>query len=69
MRFGFDAKHGVRRDLAVATALAVVSMPAMADDWPWATPVFEEITGNVAIEGRLFAEPQRFIGQERHSGP
>ncbi len=69
MRFGFNAMHAVRRDLAAATALAMVSLPAAAaDDWPWAAPVFEEITGNVAIEGRLFAEPQRFIGQERHGG-
>lgn len=69
MRFGFNAMHAVRRDLAAATALAMVSLPAAAaDDWPWAPPVFEEITGNVAIEGRLFAEPERFIGQERHSG-
>ena len=42
MRFGFNAIHAVRRNLAAATALAMVSLPAVAaDDWPWAAPVFE----------------------------
>lgn len=41
---------------------------AQADDqWPWPPAAFEELTGEISIDARLFPEPAAFAGQERHS--
>ncbi|MDP6516530.1 MAG: hypothetical protein QF926_07905 [Alphaproteobacteria bacterium] len=66
-------RHGVRQLIMVVTALSGLAGvgPAYGEgtgDWPWSAPSFEEISGFVALEGRLFARPERFAGQARHSG-
>jgi hypothetical protein len=61
------------RGLLLAAIAAVLLAPAAAaqdradEPWPWAEPVVEEVSGNLSLEGRLFVNPQRFDGQERHS--
>jgi hypothetical protein len=62
------------RSLPLATLAAVLLAHGAAaqeqggrEPWPWAEPVVEEVSGNLSVEGRLFVNPQRFDGQERHS--
>jgi hypothetical protein len=57
---------------ALAAAVLLLGHAAAAEDraehepWPWAEPVVEEVSGSLSVEGRLFVNPQRFDGQERH---
>ena len=52
--------------IALAGGLAVPAAPAAGDGWQ-AEPAVEELSGSVALEGRLFPSPPQFDGQERHS--
>ena len=57
------------RLLALAASLLAAAAAAEdhVDDWPWGKPVVEEVSGRVIVEGRLFVNPPRFPGQQRHS--
>ena len=56
-----------------AMAVCSLSVPALADeetdsnDWPWGQPVAEELSGSIILESRLFLNPPRWPGQDRHA--
>ena len=53
--------------LAACLVAAAAAAEDRVDDWPWGVPVVEEASGSVVLEGRLFVNPPRFPGQQRHS--
>jgi hypothetical protein len=56
-----------------AMAVCSLSVAALADeetdsdDWPWGQPVAEELSGSIILESRLFLNPPRWPGQDRHA--
>lgn len=59
-----------RRTLTLSACLCAVlagSARGADEDWPWPPAAFEELTGEISVDTRIFPYPPRFDDQERHS--